>query len=93
MSLNHNQYLTFTKDSCTPNGCGDAPYEIKSFVNGASFSDRMADDNYLNITSATCTDPDSNCQDTDNQYDWSTTVSASSPDRDYKIRDYQYDRV
>ena len=56
-------------------------------------TDWMANDSYLNITAATCTDADSNCFDNDNQFDRSTTVSGSALDRDYKVRDFQYDHV
>lgn len=87
------QYLSFAKDACYPNSCWDQPYEIKSYITTVWFNDWMANDNYLNIITATCSDSDGNCFDNDNLFSWTTTVSSSAPDRDYKVYDFQYDHI
>jgi hypothetical protein len=59
------QYFGFNKDDCNPNGCGGAPNEIKSYNTNNVFTDWMADNNYIDITSANCVDGDGLCTDND----------------------------
>ncbi|MCK9613835.1 MAG: T9SS type A sorting domain-containing protein, partial [Bacteroidales bacterium] len=83
------QYLTFCHDNCTPNGCGDAPHEIKSYNTDGSFTDWMANDSYLNITGTSIVAGGWGNTTITNR--WTTEVSASCPDWDWYPYTYLHD--
>ena len=83
------QYFGFNHDNCPPNGCGGAPNEIKSYSTMGTFADWLADNNYLNITSATVVSGAWGSTTVRNR--WSTTVSASCPDWNWYLYTYLYD--
>lgn len=96
------QYLSFADYSCTPDNCGcswgeycASGNEIKSqiWLTTISVSDRMWNDNYLDILDAVCTDPDGGCAEIggDSQVEW--TVVAGSQEKDYNIWTFLYDKV
>jgi len=88
------QYLSFTKDGCSPNNCGGAPNEIKSHAyKGDNFvlHDWMSDNTYLDINSVSCSDGDGSCTDNDFSLEWNTNVKSSCSDWDYKLYTFCYD--
>jgi hypothetical protein len=85
------QYFGFNKDGCSPNGCGGAPSEIKSYSINGTFYDWMYDDSYIDINSATCVDGDANCTDNDLTRRWNSNIKSTCPDNDYKLNTYLYD--
>ena len=90
----YRQYFGFNKDACSPNGCGGAPYEIKSYTYGDGIvHDWTANDSYINIESAKCVDSDGSCSDNDMSIEWSSYVNTSCPEWDYYLNTYEYDRV
>lgn len=88
--LAREQYFTFTNNNCGPNGCGGAPNEIKSYSTASSFTDWMANDAYINITSAACVGA---CNGTSMTKRWQSTVASTCPDWDYYLWTYLYDQV
>lgn len=85
------QYFGFNKDDCNPNGCGGAPNEIKSYNTNNAFTDWMADNNYIDITSANCVDGDGVCTDNDVTRRWVSNVKSTCADWDFKLHTYLYD--
>ncbi|HOV11682.1 MAG TPA: hypothetical protein PLL90_07955, partial [Bacteroidales bacterium] len=83
------QYFTFCHDNCSPNGCGGAPNEIKSYNSNGSFSDWMANDSYLNITGTSIVA--GGWANTTITNRWSTSVSGSCPDWDWYPYTFLYD--
>jgi hypothetical protein len=85
------QYLSFCKDGCTPNGCGGAPNEIKSYNSNGAFTDwaSFIDDNYLNITGTTIMAGAWGSSTITNR--WTTTVAATCPDWDWNPYTFLYD--
>ena len=53
----------------------------------------MADNTYIDITAATCTDGDGNCADTDATWTWSSSIKGTAEDRNYYMRTYMYDSL
>ncbi len=88
------QYLSFTA-GCTPNACGGAPREIKSYINvdtaPAGFTDWMANDSYLNITGGTCTEA-GGCTGSAAKIQWAVTTGNAS-EAVYLIYTFMYDEV
>ncbi|MEM0230981.1 MAG: LamG domain-containing protein, partial [Candidatus Woesearchaeota archaeon] len=90
----YRQYLGFNKDDCSPNGCGGAPYEIKSHsIYGSSVIDWMANDSYIDINGVSCVDGDGSCSDDDMTLEWSAYVNTTCSDWDYKLHTFLYDAV
>jgi|GEM_PF-2298896 len=90
----YEQYFGFNKDDCTPNGCGGAPYEIKSHsIYGQSVIDWMVDDNYIDIDQVTCVDSDGSCSDNDMTLRWHAKIKTTCQDWNYKLHTYLYDQV
>ncbi|MGM5480185.1 MAG: hypothetical protein ACQESC_01875, partial [Nanobdellota archaeon] len=88
------QYFGFNHDDCSPNGCGGAPDEIKSYNNyGSSFNDWLEDDTYIDITGSSCVDADSNCADDDMTLRWNSDIAGTASDWDYKLHTYHHDAV
>ncbi len=85
------QYFGFNKDDCNPNSCGGAPYEIKSYNSNNVFTDWMADNTYIDITSANCVDGDGVCTDNDVTRRWVSNIKTTCADWDYKLHTYLYD--
>jgi hypothetical protein len=83
------QYFGFNHNNCTPNNCGGAPDEIKSYTTMGSFADWLANDSYLNITSASVIGGAWGSTTVTNR--WSTTFSSSCPDWDWYMYTYLYD--
>ncbi len=90
------QYLTFTKDGCTPNACGcdwgemcASGNETKSrvYVDSGNFEDMMWN-NYLDITGATCVGV---CTGTSSKLNW--TVFIGTTDGKFKVLTYLYDEA
>ena len=80
------QYLTFTRDGCTPNGCSSGN-EIKSHVDvdTGSFDDWMTKDSYLDITGAACVES-GGCTGKYAKEKW--TVKTGSYGRNFKVWTY-----
>ena len=83
------QYFGYNHDGCTPNSCGDAPNEIKSYNSNGTFTDWMADDNYLNIIGTSIVAGAWGTTTITNR--WSTYVSPNCPEWDWKMNTYLYD--
>lgn len=85
------QYFGFNKDDCNPNGCGGAPFEIKSYNTNNTFTDWLSNNTYIDINSATCVDGDGSCTDVDVTRRWNSNIKATCEDWDYKLHTYLYD--
>ncbi|MDD4150643.1 MAG: hypothetical protein PHE33_11525 [Bacteroidales bacterium] len=83
------QYFGFNHNNCTPNNCGGAPDEIKSYTTMGSFADWLANDSYLNITNASVVGGAWGSTTITNR--WSTTFASSCPDWDWYMYTYLYD--
>ncbi len=99
ISTPYRQYLTFTKDGCTPNNCGCSwgqgcpdGTEIKSsvLVDTDSFTDHMWNDSYLDIQPPSCIEA-GGCTGNYAQENW--TVVAGNNEVDYKIWTFLYDQA
>lgn len=85
------QYLTFTKDGCTPNTCTWGK-EVKSYVyvDSGNFYDWMTNDNYLNIKDADCVES-GGCTGTYAKEKW--TVYSGTSGGNFKVWTFLYDEV
>ncbi|MFH1977702.1 MAG: fibronectin type III domain-containing protein [Candidatus Aenigmatarchaeota archaeon] len=95
-SLASHQYLSLTKDGCTPNSCA-AGNEIKSYAyvqlpggDVNKFHDWMVNDAYMNIIGASCSLP--NCVGVETiQQDF--TVLTGNTEGDFRNWVFMYDKV
>ena len=98
-------YLTFTLNACTPNSCPGGcsvgtpigttcPDEIKSYVNvdTGAFTDWMLNNNYLDVTSAACTQP-GGCGGEIATAKVLWNITAGSTEGDFAIWTFLYDEA
>ncbi len=91
MSTPRRQYLTFTKDGCTPNRCASGK-EIKSYVDvdTGKYREWMVNDDYLDITGASCVES-GGCTKKYATEKW--TVTSGSNGGNFKVWTFLYDQA